>query len=92
MPLHHHPSIPLLPLSTTNTVNKGHHRRGHHQLPLLLRMTAIAVLNDKMTADFWQLSSSTVWQGQWQLLAAAIVVVVNSSGSGIELMAQMVAS
>jgi hypothetical protein len=45
-----------------------------------------------MTAGFWRLLSSTVWQQQWRLLMAAIAVVVDSGVGGIEPMAPMAAS
>ncbi len=45
-----------------------------------------------MTAGFWRLLLSTVWQRQWWLLTAAIVVIVNGGNDGIDLTALMAAS
>jgi hypothetical protein len=92
MPLHHCPSIPLLPPSTTTTVNKDHHHCGRHRPPLPSTMTHHCCRwQQTMTAGFWRPLLSTVWQQQWKSLTAAIAVVVDGGGSEIEPTALMAA-
>jgi hypothetical protein len=84
MPLRHPPSVPLPPLSTMIAVDEDHHRRSHHRPPLLLTMTTIAAVDDKQRPLASGGSLSTVWQRQWRSSTAAIAVVVDGSGNGIE--------
>jgi hypothetical protein len=44
-----------------------------------------------MTAGFWQASSLTVWQRQWQSLMAGIAVIVDGVDGGNEPTAPMAA-
>ncbi len=90
--MHYRPSIPPPPPLTMTAIDKDHHCRGCHQLPLLFNDDRLCRCGQRTTtAGFWWSSLLTVWQRQWWSSTAAIAVIVDGSDCGIEPTATMAA-